>query len=423
MEDLMNFQLISLIVLIGTIALGFVKKVNIGFLAIGVALVLGRVLTLNGIEGFADKAIIKGFNSGLFVMLVGVTFLFSIAQSNGTLELLAKKIVGRAGKATWLIPIIMYVMIAFIAAIGPGTIPGMVLAATFGVPLAIAMKVDPLLLTTMGQIGALGGGMTSIAPTGIIGITLAEKAGITNIGPVFLFNALTSTIIMAAIVYIMFRGWKVEGENPIKLAELPKFNSKQKSTMLGIVVMLSMVLGLKVNVGLAAFLVASILILLKVGDEKEAIKSIPWGTLVLVTGVGVLMNIVISVGGIRLLADGLSALMTTRTAAPVMSLTAGIMSWFSSTSGVVMPTFIPTAPQIMQNIPNLNGAELVSAISMGSSFAGLSPASTGGGLILASYLTNVKMDDQQQNKVFVRMFLYSAFYVVVCSALVLFGLF
>lgn len=41
---------------------------------------------------------ITGFPTKLFVTLLGVMFLFSIAQQNRTLELLARKIVNMAGE-------------------------------------------------------------------------------------------------------------------------------------------------------------------------------------------------------------------------------------------------------------------------------------------------------------------------------------
>ena len=88
---------------------------NTGLLAIGFSLVLGR---LNGIP---DKEVINGFNYSLFMILLGVTYLFSLAQLNGSLELLAKKVVALAGKHTFMIPIVIYVFSVVLSALGPGT--------------------------------------------------------------------------------------------------------------------------------------------------------------------------------------------------------------------------------------------------------------------------------------------------------------
>ena len=63
--------LLSLLFLLLAIFLGFVRKMNTGLLCIAFALVLGRM------SGVSDAVIMKGFNSSLFIMLLGVTYLFS----------------------------------------------------------------------------------------------------------------------------------------------------------------------------------------------------------------------------------------------------------------------------------------------------------------------------------------------------------
>ena len=61
-----------------------------------------------------------------------------------------------------------------------GTITGFALAALFGIPMAKELDADPFLLTTMGQLGSIGGGIVPWAPTGIIGLELAKNANITG---------------------------------------------------------------------------------------------------------------------------------------------------------------------------------------------------------------------------------------------------
>ncbi|MFZ5753751.1 MAG: SLC13 family permease, partial [Bacillota bacterium] len=350
--------------------------------------------------------IIGGFSASLFVMLLGVTYLFSIAQVNGTLELFAKKAVALAGKNTRLIPIVIYLLATFLAAIGPGTIPVMALMAVFTMALAAEMKVSPLLLAPMGLLGAMAGGISPIAPTGIIGITLAAKQGYTDIATPYFINSLIGESIFALLLYFVLGGYKITAEAPLKLKELPKFNQHQVTTLIGIAVMVIAVMFYKVNVGLMAFAVAGVLSFLKVAKEKDAIANVPWGTLLLVTGVGVLMNVVIELKGIKILAAFLGSFMTEKTASPIIGLTAGIMSWFSSTSGVVMPTLIPTVKELITTIGsnNVHPVDLISAITITAHTAGLSPVSTGGALALASYVANTHVSEEEQHKLFIQMF-------------------
>lgn len=135
---MMDLSLISLIVLAVVVAIGFIKKVNIGFFSIGAVFLLGSYGQMRA------KQIAAGFSSSMFVTLVGVTFLFGMASANGTLNLFSKKVVALVGKRTYLIPILMFVLSAFISAIGPGHIAAGILMTTFAIYLAFELKINPM---------------------------------------------------------------------------------------------------------------------------------------------------------------------------------------------------------------------------------------------------------------------------------------
>lgn len=120
----------------------------------------------------------------------------------------------------------------------------------------------------------------------------------------------------------------------------------QSVSLAALLVMVVLVVGFSYDVGLVCLTLSLILMLLGAADEKKAIKMIPWNVLILISGVNVLMNITQKMGGIDLLSDILASFMSARTAAPLMGVTGGIMSWFSSANGVVFPTLIPAVPDI-----------------------------------------------------------------------------
>lgn len=412
-----TLAIISLIFLIGAIVLGFLKKMNIGLISIGLALILGKM------AGMGDKVIFGGFSASMFVTLAGVTYLFCIAQANGTLELMAKKIVALAGKKTALIPVAMFVLGFVISAMGPGPIPAHALVAAFGVPLALQMSANPIFICVMGQLGAMAGCASPLSPTAVIGENLAAEAGIAGITfPMFASTALCFLLYAAFVYLVLYRGWKLKGENPIKFKELPKFNRQQLLTLAGIVVMACAVLFLRYNVGLVAFLVAVVLNFIKVGNEKESLHLMPWGTILMVCGVGVLMSEVITLGGIDLIVNGLIGMMNAATSSVIFGAACGVLSWFSSTSGVVMPTLIPTIPDIVTRI-GANGVELVVACVIVANCAGLSPASSAGGQALANYTSQGNLTTAESNKVFLKLFGISALGIVFMSVLGALGLF
>lgn len=408
--------LLSLFSLAGAIFLGFFRKMNTGLVCIGFALLLGKI------AGMADRDIIGGFNYSLFLMLLGVTYLFGLAEINGTLKLLTRKITVLAGKHTYMIPVVMYVFATVLSALGPGTIPTTAIMMVFGMTLAVEMKINPAMLAAIIFLGAAGGGMSPLAATGIIGLDLCQGFGLTGIELPLLVNGVLSSTVYAALVYVAFGGYKLKSDVILQFSDIPAFNKEQIVTLIGIASMVGLVMLFKVNVGLASFTVAMVLSFLRVSDEEQALKKIPWGTLLLICGVGVLMNVIIALGGIDLLSASLASVMSAKTATTILGVTAGVMSWFSSTSGVVMPTLIPTIPHIIQQMSiSVNPVEWVTAISMVSNTAGISPLSTGGALALAAYSAEAGAAAGELDRLFIKMFSISAAGVVTLSVLAYFG--
>lgn len=410
-------SIISLVILLITIVIGFVKKINMGVLALGFSLILGYLGKVSA------SNIIKGFNSSLFLMLVGVSILFGIAQHNGTLNLIVKKLIKLSGKKAWLIPILMYFVIYFIAFLGAGTITGFALAALFGIPMAKELDADPFLLTTMGQLGSIGGGIVPWAPTGIIGLELAKNANITgNLANTMVLNTFLATAFGAIISYIFLKGYKLKAKE--LNSEVLKFNKNQKITLVGILCMVIGVAVFKMNIGLLSIFISIILILLKVGTEKEALGSVPWNTILLISGMGILMSLIVKLGGIKLLADILSLFMNEKTVAGILALSSGILSLFSSTSGVVMPTMIPTIPLIVETLGIAGvvpSALLLSAVINGSSPSGMSPLSTGGAFVMATLSENYELTNEEFSSKFKRLFYITMLNMFIVAIFILIG--
>ena len=285
------------------------------------------------------------------------------------------------------------------------------------------MKISPVLLSTLTVLGSCAGGLSPLAATGIIGANLCAEFGLTGIENDFLLNGVFSFTVYAVIVYVWLGGYKLCAAEDVGDKVIPSFNRKQLLTIAGIVAMVFMVMLLHINVGLVSFAVAAVLSFLRVSEEAKAIRHIPWNTLLLITGVGVLMQLIIDLGGINILSAALVSIMSAKSAAAVMGLTSGIMSWFSSSSGVVMPTLLPTVPHIAQQLGGVNELELASSITTISHVAAISPLSTGGALALAAYASAANANQKQQQNLFMKMFGVSALGVSVLCVFSYFGMF
>lgn len=196
----MDFSVISLLVLALVVAVGFIKKINIGFFSVGAAFLLGMAGNLSA------KAIVSGFSSSMFVTLVGVTFLFGMASANGTLDLFSKKVVALVGKRTYLIPILMFVLSAFISAIGPGHIAAGILMTTFAVYLAFELKINPMATALYAKLGANAGCASPLSLTGILARNLSEPYGIDGFGLHLFLTTLLSGFVFTVVVYLLYKG-------------------------------------------------------------------------------------------------------------------------------------------------------------------------------------------------------------------------
>lgn len=407
---------ISLLVLVFVVAIGFIKKINLGFFALGAAFVLGTV------GGMKASQITAGFSSSMFVTLVGVTFMFGMASQNGTLELFSKKVVALVGKRTVLIPILMFVLSAFISAIGPGHIAAGILMTTFAMYLAFAMDINPMATSLYAKLGANAGCASTLSITGILAAQLSNPMGYSGFGLHLFLSTLLSGFVFTLVIYILYKGYAVKADNPMKWSDIPKFNPQQKVTIIVIIIVVVCCIGFKLDTGLFAFLAASVLILTGCADEKKAIKGIPWGTLVFICGVGALVNVINKLGGIKLVSDYLSTLMSANSAVAIMSATSGILSWVSSTTGVVMPALLPIADNVAHTF-GVSYVELMSAIIATSFAAAISPLSTGGAIIMSSYSASKETTTEEMNNMFKTLFLLSVANVLINVLLSWLGVF
>lgn len=411
----MGLQVIALGCLIGAIVLGFVKKTNVGLVCFGLALILGKI------GGMDASDIYKGFPFKLFATLLGTMLFFSLLQQNGTLEKISDRLIGLCGKHLFLVPIIIYVVSFGLSAAGPGAISVQSVTVLFAVALAVQMKVSPILMGVMAILGAVGGTASPIALTGIIVGDMMTEMGIEgSINNIFI-GVSVSNFVCAVAMYILLGGYKLRGNAESGEKKVEKFTRDQWLSLIALVIMVVLVVGFSYDVGLLCFTLAMILILLGTADEKKAIKAIPWSVLILIAGVNVLMNITQTMGGIDLLSSILASFMTKRTAGPIMGFTAGLMSWFSSANGVVFPTLIPTVPDIASQVGGASVMQIITAIVCSATVAGISPLSTGGSLILASYAQETDCGDKEQQKMFGTLFALSATVVVIVCVLTFVG--
>lgn len=397
-------DILSLMIFLVLIVLAFTRKTNMGVLAFGAALILGRLL------GLTDKEVVGSLSSSLFVTLTGITLLFAAVNSTGALEMISKKIVSLLGKRIWMLPVVAYIIGFVLSAIGPGAIPPTTLVVTMTVSIAVSAGYNPIMMSIIGGLGLMGGRVCAYTPEGNLVSTLAAEQGLTSgvILPVFAFQVIT-TVLAAVLLFVVYKGYKVKADNGLFVTEKVKATPQQIVALLAVAAMLVMVVVLGMDTGLSSFIIVAILFLFHVVDDRTAIKAVPWGTITMILGVGVLMKVVSKAGGIDLLCNMMSGVMNSKTVAPLTGVTAGIMSLVSSGLGVVYPTLIPTASELVSSVGGGEPVAVIAAIVAGGSLAGFSPMSTCGALTLGA-MASLKPDmtKEEQNRSFFQLLIIAA---------------
>lgn len=413
----MNLGAVSLILLLAAIVIGFWRKANVGILCIGFSMILMIAY------GLDSKEVIAGFSSSLFIQMVGITYLFSIINGNGTLELLAKKMVALVGKKRHLIPFVMYALGFIICAVGPGAIPSLAIVPVIAIPVAISAGVNPIMTAVIGDLGVMSGRMSPLTPESAVVRELMEAQGMKGNTIPIMIGMIITALVVAALVYVYYKGWKVDENVSVSEEKLAKFNTRQWLSLAGLLVLAIGALFFSWNVGLTGFLVGTVLVVLGDAQEKKAIAGIPWNVILMVMGVGILMNIISISGGIDIMVAGLEKVMGPHTAAMIMAIAAGIMSFFNSGLGVVFPTLIPTASGLASGL-GVSAVQLVTVIVIGGTVSGFTPISTTGALIMAGVAQQENADERfPQNRLFIELFAVSFIALGVLAIFALLGIY
>ena len=404
----MSLAAISLSALVIALVISCFSEVNIGILAIVLAWIVGYF------GGIRVEQVIAGFPTALFLTLVALTLLFSQAQVNGTLDRFARRAVHLCRGNAGVIPMMFFVMTAFLSSIGPGNVASTALMAPLGMAVAGRYNISPFLMTIMIANGASAGSLSPIAPTGVVVNGLVAKMGITNAQwPIYLNNLMIHTMVAFA-GYFLFGGLKLfarrggvaaapvaaagvgampNGVSPTAVivsavpaaeADEAPFAARHWLTLAMIATLVVGAIVFQINVGMAAFACALVLTFARAADDGEAVKRMPWKVILMVTGVTVLVALLEKTGGLDLFSNFLARLSTPATSTLVTAFFTGLISIYSSTTGVVLPALIPTVPGLIEKMGGGDPMAIISSMNSGGHLVDVSPLSTLGALCLAA---------------------------------------
>ena len=379
----MSPALLSLFALLLVVAASLTSRVNVGVLAVALAW---------GIATFAAdwkvEQLMAAFPSSLFLTLLGVTLLFGIAQANGTMQAVTHYGVRLLRGRSALLPPFVFMLSCLISTSGPGAIATTALMAPLAMGLAHRAKAPMLLMALMVGNGANAGNLSPISAIGALVQTLMEKAGLGGHATEVLVMNFVAHAIVATAAWAMFGGpAMLRGPRLVVDENDAAFTRAHWSTLAVGVVWVSAVLFLKFNPGLTAFAAAAVLVLIGIGEDSAMLKQVPWPVIVMVCGVSVLIGVLEKTGGMDLFTTVLAKLATPGSVNGVIAGVTGLISTYSSTSGVVYPAFLPAVPGLVAKLGGGDPLQIAISINVGAALVDVSPLSTIGALCIAAVPT------------------------------------
>ncbi|ADX03999.1 TPA: SLC13 family permease [Acinetobacter baumannii] len=389
---------LMLMALAVSIGLGYKTKINIGFFTIAFAYLIGCF----GM-GLKPSEVIELWPVKIFFIILSVTLFYNFALANGALEKLASHLLYKCRKFPQFLPLAIFFAATIIAGLGAGFYTVLAFMAPITLLLCKKTNMNMIIGGMAANYGALAGANFMTSQSGIIFRSLMENTGITS-QTAFSYSSgiFVLTLIIPIAVLGIYTLWNRKSNSIVIEDQKPEpFDKKQKQSIFLIILMMSIVLvfpilhlvfpdvktisflNSKIDIAFLAITFSLISLLMKLADEKKVIALVPWGTLIMICGVGMLIALGVKLGIITTLSEWLANNVPVWVIPVLLCLISAIMSVFSSTLGVVAPTLFPIVPALALT-SGLNPLVLFICIVVGAQSTAISPFSSGGSLIMAS---------------------------------------
>jgi Na+/H+ antiporter NhaD/arsenite permease-like protein len=369
----------SLLALLVAIILSCTSRVNVGLLAFALAWIAGVA------GGGGHDLVARTFPAALFVTLAGVMLLFALAETNGTLEGVATRALRLARGDARVLPAVLFAIACALSTVGPGAVPTVALVAPVAMAVGRRAKIPPFLTALAVTNGANAGNLSPVSAVGVVANMKMAEAGLGG----HAFKVWAANFVVHALVglaaYMLLGGFRLAGRAEAEDAEaVPPFSRSQRLTLAVITIWIAGVVGFTVPLGLAAFVAAAVVILFRAADEGPALARMAWGTILMVIGMSTLVGVLEQTGGMALFTSLLARLANPATINGTIAFVTGLISTYSSTSGVVLPTFLPTVPGLVRELGGGDPLAIALSINVGASLVDVSPLSTLGALCVAA---------------------------------------
>lgn len=415
------------------IFLGYRTKINTGLFCIVFAYIIGCF-----VMGMKPKEIIAFWPTNTMFVILSVSLFYNVAAINGTLEKMSGALLYACRKFPGLLPFALFAVAVILSVMGATYFTVLAFLAPITLVICDEAKMDKLTGAVAINCGALCGGDFPTSNLGVVFRGLADTAyeanpdleAVESFGmemQIFLFSMVFSLLLVAIFRFCFKENRNIGKDVVFKKPEA--FTKEQKTTLNLMILMMVVVLIFpllkmimpgndtikfvagKVDVGLVAIIFAVIALLLKLAPQKEAIARIPWNTIIMIAGAGMLIAVAVEAGTIDMLSNWVGSNVPKPLIPIAFSIIAAIMSFFSSTTGVVAPALFPLIPALAAST-GLSAPVLFACTVLGAQSSAISPFSSGGSLILGS-----TPKEEDRSTLFNRLLMVAVPISVLCCAL------
>ncbi|MPQ99394.1 hypothetical protein GB931_16000 [Modestobacter sp. I12A-02628] len=424
----MSPEIVSILALVAIFAIATFLPINMGALAFVAAFLVGTLAV-----GMTTDDILAGFPGELVLTLIGVTYLFAIAQNNGTVDLLVRGAVRLVGGQIALIPWVMFGVTAVLTGIGALSPAAVAIVAPIALGFARRYGINPLLMGMMVIHGAQGGGFSPISVYGLTVNEIVEENDLPS-SPLTVFLAsLFFNLAIAAVLFVVLGGRALLGRkaadvDAARAAEEPtaggaspapgggpavrghgaapgpavggspltaeqatatastegggRIELEQVLTLVGLVALAVLALAFKLDIGFVSITIAVVLAMFSAARHKGAVAQISWSTVLLIAGVLTFVFVLQEAGTIDYVGEAASGLGSPLLVALLLAYIGAVVSAFASSTAIIGVAISLAVPFLLAG--EIGAVGVVVALSVASTIVDVSPFSTNGALVLAN---------------------------------------
>jgi di/tricarboxylate transporter len=446
----MPLELIPILALIAMFVAATFLPINMGTLGFVAAFLVGTLAV-----GMNTDDIIAGFPSDLFLTLVGVTYLFAIAQNNGTVDLMVQGALKLVRGRVAFIPWVMFGITAVLTALGALGPAAVAIIAPIALTFAKQHKINALLMGMMVIHGAQAGGFSPISIYGVTVNNIAAKAGLVN-SPLTLFlGSLLFNAAIGVLLFVFLGGRQLVGRRTSDVthagdldgggsaastpgtspgspgtpdlsghgtsataatliappnsptSSLPRHSVSfiQVLTLLGLGALALFSLIFDLDIGFVSMTVAAVLALASPQAQKGAVGQISWSTVLLIGGVLTFVGVLQEAGSVEWVGNGVASIGMPLLVSLLLCYLGAIVSAFASSVAILGATIPLAVPLLLAG--EIGPVGVIVALAISSTIVDVSPFSTNGALVLAN------AQDVDKDKFYKQILKYSAIVVAV----------